>query len=318
MTTVEALRAKLTGQLIPAVPVPFDDNGEIARESQRAYVRYLSSQSIGGVAVWAHTGRGLHLTERQRESVLTDWRSIRDKVVVAGAGGSMTAASDEDYIRSATRMADHAKALGADAILCYAPARFRDRDSSDRDRLILRYHESLAAVGLPLILFYLYEEAGGINYSHSLLGELFKLEMVAGIKLATLDSVMTYQDVARQMVGNSQLLITGEDRFLGYSLMLGAKTALIGMGAIHANRQKALIDQFHGGRFEEFHQESRAVDRFAQSLFRAPMEGYIKRVLHGLATIGAIDPGHANDPFGPSLSDQDLHEVTLAVQEYGR
>ena len=54
-----------------------------------------------------------------------------------------------------------------------------------------------------------------------------------GIKVATLDSVMTFQDVARliRRQAPDKVLITGEDRFLGYSLMCGAEAALIGMGA---------------------------------------------------------------------------------------
>ena len=44
-------------------------------------------------------------------------------------------------------------------------------------------------------------------------------------KMATLDSVMTYQDVSRQLRERhpEKLFITGEDRFLGYSLRRGAR-----------------------------------------------------------------------------------------------
>ena len=34
--------------------------------AQRAYARWMSQQAIAGVAVWAHTGRGPHLSEDQR------------------------------------------------------------------------------------------------------------------------------------------------------------------------------------------------------------------------------------------------------------
>ena len=66
---------------------------------------------------------------------------------------------------------------------------------------------------------------------------------VVGIKMATLDSVMTYQDVSRQLRERhpEKLFITGEDRFLGYSLRRGARAALIGMGAICCDLQAELI-----------------------------------------------------------------------------
>ena len=52
------------------------------------YVAHLSRQPIGGVAVWAHTGRGLWLSETQRAEVLTAWRRGLggDRFVVASAG----------------------------------------------------------------------------------------------------------------------------------------------------------------------------------------------------------------------------------------
>ena len=39
-----------------------------------------------------------------------------------------------------------------------------------------------------------------------------------------------------------KLLITGEDRFLGYSLMMGARAALIGMGAALTDIQAQLLE----------------------------------------------------------------------------
>ena len=86
--------------------------------------------------------------------------------------------------------------LGADAILVHPPGAFRDRD--DRDRLILEYHATIAEVGLPLILFYLYEAAGGISYSPELLTTLLRTAEVLGIKvrhgcfLSFIDGVYVY------------------------------------------------------------------------------------------------------------------------------
>ena len=118
-------------------------------------------------------------------------------------------------------MARRAADLGADAILVHPPVAFRDRE--DRDRLILEYHATIAEVGLPLILFYLYEAAGGISYNLEVLTTLLRAPEVLGIKVATLDSVMTFQDIARLIREDTpnKVLITGEDRILGYSLMCG-------------------------------------------------------------------------------------------------
>ena len=34
--------------------------------AQERYARWMARQPVGGVAVWAHTGRGLRLSESQR------------------------------------------------------------------------------------------------------------------------------------------------------------------------------------------------------------------------------------------------------------
>ena len=84
----------------------------------------------------------------------------------------------------------------------------------------------------------------------SVLVELLARSEVLGIKVATLDSVMTFQDIARLVKSHApeKLLITGEDRFLGYSLMCGAQAALIGMAAACTELQAELLQTFRHGR----------------------------------------------------------------------
>src|SRR5665213_1171658 len=179
------IRELLHHRLIPAMPVPFTSERIIHHDSHVRMAEYMSDMPSGGVAVWAHTGRGLLLTEEERAEVLTHWReSLPDSIIIAGAGSRA--------------MAEHAKFLGADAILVHPPSLLRQAGIAiPRDEAIIEYHHELAMAGLPLVLFYLYEVAGGIDYSQNVLRELFKLPNVIGIKIATLDSVMTFQDLAR-------------------------------------------------------------------------------------------------------------------------
>src|SRR5438552_40348 len=79
--------SSLRGKVIPAVPIPFDTRGKIDQASQAAYVAWMSRQAIGGVAIWAHTGRGLRITHDQRLQVLQSWRSGLPRVpIVCGVG----------------------------------------------------------------------------------------------------------------------------------------------------------------------------------------------------------------------------------------
>src|SRR5689334_10633057 len=145
------LQAALAGGLIPAAPVMFDREHRFHERAHETYVSYMSSQPIAGVAVWAHTGRGLLLDDETAERVMRQWRGAINKPLIAGVGSVAMAEAAADY--------------GADAFLVYPPTSLRDHEQ--RDSLIVKHHEQLAKLGVPLVLFYLYEAAGGVRYSNT-------------------------------------------------------------------------------------------------------------------------------------------------------
>jgi 4-hydroxy-tetrahydrodipicolinate synthase len=306
--------------LIPAVPVPFRADGQIDEAAQERYVAYMAAQPIAGVAVWAHTGRGLRLSEEQRKAVLRSWRSGLgpDNVIVAGVGVSPGRSTEPTaYIDSAVAMAESALGGAADAFLVHPPSLFGGKHC-DED-LIFKYHERIASLRTPLIVFYLYEAAGGISYSVNLLRRIMSLREVAGIKLATLDSVMTYQTVANLLKEEfaGKTFITGEDRFLGYSLMCGAKAALIGMGSACTQLQANLLRSYFEGKSEEFLRLSERVDRLSQALFVPPMEGYIRRMLWTLVHLGVLSIESAHDPWGPELPQAEFVNIGKTLRALG-
>ena len=282
--------ALLSEGLIPAVPVPFRGTS-IDEEALKAYARWMATQSIAGVAVWAHTGRGPYLSADQRNLVLETWReALPDKIIVAGA-------------RDIT-MAIEARRGRADALLAFPQA-----DDP------VGYHRRLGRE-LPVIAFYLYEAAGGISYDDAMLGQILSLPEVLGIKVATLDSVMTLQRIAALLRAHPEkLLITGEDRFLGYSLLMGAKTALIGMGAALTDLQAELLRARTTENWPRFHHLSSVCDAFAQATFVAPMEGYIRRMLWALAEERIIPEESCDDPWGPALPALDHETVRRVVRD---
>ena len=284
------LAARLRHGLIPAVPVPCRD-GKVDGDALDQYVRWMARWPIAGVAVGVHTGRGPHLAPDDRRRVLSAWRrALPDRVLVAGAW-------DEASAREA-------RTGGGDVILA-----FPRRDDP------VAWHERLARE-LPVMLFYLYEAAGGVAWPMSTLRELLALPGVLGIKVATLDSVMTFQEVAAVVKETpGKLLVTGEDRFLGYSLMLGAEAALVGMGAALTDIQAALLRARRDGDWPRFVRLSALCDDFARATFCPPMEGYVRRMLWAAAADGALPPEACDDPWGPPLPPEERAAVERAVRE---
>lgn len=317
---------RLRGTVIPAVPVPRREDGAVDAAAQARYVEYMAGRNVPGVAVWAHTGRGLHLTPAQRAAVLSAWRAGlgHDRVVIAGAGAIPDpalepAARIAQVMDRSVAMAEEARSGGADALLAYAPAvvqEVMELEDDERDALIVEYHRRLAAVGLPIILFYLYEAAGGVPYSPAVLRSLFALEGVIGIKVATLDSVMTFQNIARLIRREfpETLLITGEDRMLGYTLMRGSQAALIGMGAALTDLQAELVQIALASDWTRFVPLSNQIDEFAEVTFVAPMEGYIRRMLWALVCLGVIPSEAAHDPLHPPLRPVEESAIRAVVE----
>lgn len=288
--TPEELVGRLRHGLIPAVPVPFQGT-TIHEAAQRGYARWMAGQPVAGVAIWAHTGRGPHLSGEQRRVVLETWRdAMPDRLLVAGA-------------RDIT-MAIEARRGRADAILAF-PQR------ADA----VAYHTRLSRE-LPVIAFYLYEAAGGVAYDDATLDAILALPAVIGIKVATLDSVMTFQRIATLMRRHpGKLLISGEDRFLGYSIMLGAEAALVGMGSALPDLQARLLQAAAARDWSSFVALSAVLDRFSQATFTEPMDGYIRRMLWAAAADGALPPDACDDPWGPALEPAERDTVGNAVRD---
>jgi 4-hydroxy-tetrahydrodipicolinate synthase len=287
---MSSLIERLDGGLIPAVPVPFRGR-EIDTAAQRTYAGWMAAQPVAGVAIWAHTGRGPHLSAEQRREVIDTWRdAMPDRVLVAGARD--------------VSMAIEARRGKADALLAFPQA----HDT-------IGYHQRLSRE-LPVIAFYLYEAAGGVSYDDSTLHGILELPNVIGIKVATLDSVMTFQRIAAILRDHpSKLLITGEDRFLGYSLLLGARSALIGMGAALPDLQADLVRARLAEDWGRFVSLSDLCDRFGQTTFIQPIEGYIRRMLWAAAAEGAIPTDACDDPWGPPLPPEERDAVERAVRD---
>lgn len=287
MTT---LTERIDSGLIPAVPVPHRGSVMDA-EAQRGYAQWMAAQPVAGVAVWAHTGRGPHLSPEARREVLDTWReALPNGVVIAGARD--------------IGMAIEARRGKADALLAFP-------QQSDP----VGYHQRLSRE-LPVIAFYLYQAAGGVDYDDATLHGILELPNVIGIKVATLDSVVTFQRIAGLLRQHpSKLLITGEDRFLGYSLLLGARAALIGMGAALPDLQADLLRARDAEDWPRFILLSDLCDRFGQVTFTAPMEGYIRRMMWAAAADGGLPPDACDDPWGPPLPGGEREAVERMVRD---
>ena len=315
---------KLKGGLIPAVPALFHKDGVIHRDAQRRYCEHMCQQDIRGVAVWVHTGRGLLLSPEDREFVMSAWRQCMtgDRIVIAGVGarfqGPFTSLAQlRDYFDTAKRMGREALNLGADAFLAFPPFALLPVEKFEAE--IVAYHEEIAQLGAPVFAFYFHEGGIGVPYPDTVLRELFAIEGIVGIKVATYNDVVRVQDIARLIEESYPdiLFVTGEDRMLPYTIMRGAVCALVGMGSICTNLQAGLLKSYFTEHSREFLEAAKKVDRLGEATFLDPLEGYILRLLWSLELQGIIPADAAHDPHGPELPPEQRTRLEAVLRSIG-
>ena len=284
--------------LIPATVLPMHADGSIDEPALRSYIGWIAGQGPVALAINVDTGEGPHLSHDEKVRILQIVRDVTDMPIVAGLAGPSTDA--------AVRQATDFKAAGADAFLVFPIPAYLSEPLDVR--VPVRYHEAIAEVGLPLILFQLQPALAGLNFEPETLRAMASVEGVVAIKEASFD--------ARRFVDTANLiaelprpitLLTGNDNFILESFMLGATGALIGFGAVMTREQVDMIDAWRAGRIDEARALGRRVQRLADVVFDKPVGDYRVRLKECLRILGVIEAAHVRRPLLPIDDDERAH-----------
>jgi 4-hydroxy-tetrahydrodipicolinate synthase len=310
---VSSLRDLLRGRVTAAALTPFEEDGSVARDSVQPYAVALREGGVGALAVGAHTGRGAYLDPADLAWLVQAFGEASGLPVVAGLA-ARTTPGEHDTERRLVTTALELRAAGAHGLLVSPVAGASGADT-------VRLHERLGReVGLPLVAFVLYERASGCQYDAATVTELLRLPWVCGVKVALLDDAMGCQDllVAARRADPEALLLTGEDRMYGPSLMWGAEAALVGIAAALPAWSAEVLDTWTRGDHAGFVASSIRLDALARATFCAPMEGYVQRMAWLAAWQGILPATVGRDPFGPSLSGDEHDQLVRTVDELSR
>jgi 4-hydroxy-tetrahydrodipicolinate synthase len=271
---------------------PFDASGTPDVDAAGPYAASLVRDGAGGLAVGAHTGRGVLLDGATRQALVRTVRDAVDVPVVAGIGPASGSPSTVEH--TLTRAAEEMATAGADALMLYPVPRDAHPD-------VPALHTAVArASGLPVIAFVLYEAASGHRYSTDLARRLVATEGVLGVKLAVLDDAVACQDIltACRAERPDAVLFTGEDRMFGPSLMWGADAALVGIAAAVPGVTVDVLDAWTQGRHSDFVVASARADALGALVFRSPVDTYVQRMAWLAAWEGRLPRDLCHDPVG--------------------
>jgi 4-hydroxy-tetrahydrodipicolinate synthase len=293
--------------LIPATVLPMDADGRIDEPALRRYTGWIADQGPVALAINVDTGEGPHLTHDEKVRVLQVVRDVTDLPIVAGLAGPSTEA--------AVRQATDFRAAGANALLVFPIPAYLSEPLDVR--VPVAYHEAIAQVGLPLILFQLQPALAGLNFEPDTLRAMAAVEGVVAIKEASFDA-RRFVDVARLIADLPRpiTLLTGNDNFILESFMLGATGALIGFGAVMTREQVDMIDAWNDGRIEDARALGKRVQRLADVVFAAPVGDYRVRLKECLRILGVLESAHVRRPLMP-LRDEERAFLADVLAEVG-
>jgi 4-hydroxy-tetrahydrodipicolinate synthase len=293
--------------LIPATVLPMHDDGSIDESSLRRYIGWVVEQGPVGLAINVDTGEGPHLTHDEKVRILQVVRDVTDVPIVAGLAGPSTDA--------AVRQARDFKAAGVDALLVFPIPAYLS--SPLNPQVPVKYHEAIADVGLPMILFQLQPALAGVNYEDDVLQAMAEVDGVVAIKEASFDA-RRFVDTARLLEGLPKriTLLTGNDNFILESFVLGATGALIGFGAVMTREQVDMIRAWQNGRTDEAMALGRRVQRLADVVFATPVGDYRVRLKECLRILGVLENAHVRRPLLP-ISDEERATLVAVLDEVG-
>jgi 4-hydroxy-tetrahydrodipicolinate synthase len=293
--------------LIPATVLPMHADGSINEDGLRSYIRWIAAQGPVALAINVDTGEGPHLTHDEKIRVIKIVREVTDLPIVAGLAGPSTDA--------AVRQARDFKAAGASALLVFPIPAYLSEPLNPRVPVL--YHEAIAEVGLPMILFQLQPALAGLNFEPDTLQAMAAVEGVVAIKEASFDA-RRFVDTARLLADLPRpiTLLTGNDNFILESFMLGATGALIGFGAVMTREQVDMIDAWNAGRIDEARELGRRVQRLADVVFARPVGDYRVRLKECLRILGVLEAAHVRRPLLP-ISDAERAQLVEILDEVG-
>ena len=212
---------------IPALITPFR-NGGIDEEGFQAFVEWQIAEGTHGLVPVGTTGESPTLSHDEHKRVVSLCiEAAGGRVpVIAGAGSNSTA--------EAIDFAKHAKAAGADAVLCVTPY----YNKPTQDGLYAHYKAIHDAVDIPIIVYNVPARTAS-NISVETLARLAEdCPNVVGVKDATAD--ITRPSLQREASGPDFVQLSGEDgTALGFNAHGG-----VGCISVTANVAPRLCAQF--------------------------------------------------------------------------
>ena len=211
---------KLEG-ILPPIPTPFDEEGEIETNALLRNLKYWSSFSLAGCVVLGSNGESVHLSEYETQQVLETARAgiAMDRLMIAGVGRPST--------RETITWTRNAASIGASAALVLPPSYFRGQMTP---QILVNYFKDIAeASPLPVILYNM-PACTGIDMDAEIVLALADHENIVGLKDS--GGNVTKLGEIRYYANEQFSVLAGSAGFLVPALSMGASGGILALANI--------------------------------------------------------------------------------------
>jgi 4-hydroxy-tetrahydrodipicolinate synthase len=268
---------------VPAAVLPMTADFEPDYGAFARYIEWLIAEKAVAIAVNMDTGEGPQLSPAERS------RAVETAVAASAGRCSIIAGVMGNTTAGAVESARLAQAAGADGLVVFPNPAFRNTPLDPR--VPYSYHRAIAeATGLPVVLFQLAPVFGGVNYTREVLLKLLEIPEVVAIKEASFDAqYFAYTMESLSLSGRPITVLTGNDRFITESILLGATGALLGFAAIGCRMVADMLEVANAGDYRQAVEMRPLVQGFADFIYQDPVLDYRARCKAALTYIGVLD-----------------------------
>jgi 4-hydroxy-tetrahydrodipicolinate synthase len=220
-----------------ALVTPFTKDGAVHEKGLRGNIEFLINRGVAGIVPCGTTGESATLSWEEHNHVVDVALSqAKGRVqVIAGAGSNNTSESIE--------AAKHAKANGAQAILCITP--YYNKPTQEG---LYQHYKMINKVDLPIVVYNVPGRTG-VNLLPETVERLCEFKNITAIKEAS-GNVAQISEIHRRC-GDRLTILSGDDALTLPILACGGKGVISVVANIWPEKCVAMINAFQNGNIKE-------------------------------------------------------------------
>ena len=214
-----------------AIVTPFSDTGSINEAALRSHIDFLISKGVAGIVPCGTTGESATLSWEEHNHVVDiALEQAKGKIqVIAGAGSNNTVES--------LAAARHARAVGAEAILCITP--YYNRPT--QEGLYQHFKAVATQVDIPIVVYNVPSRTG-VNLHPETLERLCEFPAIVAVKEAS-GNILQISEIHRRC-GDRLTILSGDDPLTLPVLACGGKGVISVVANIAPEKVIAMLHAF--------------------------------------------------------------------------